>query len=81
MYINKEVIRVMTKREIADTFRRMRRSSGLTQQELADRLGKKQQTVGHWETGYAQPDIGTLLELFGVYHKSFDEEFLCAKRE
>ena len=57
----------MTKREIADTFRRMRRSSGLTQQELADRLGKKQQTVGHWETGYAQPDIGTLLELFGVY--------------
>ena len=71
----------MTKREIADTFRRMRRSSGLTQQELADRLGKKQQTVGHWETGYAQPDIGTLLELFSVYQKSFDEEFLCVKRE
>ena len=71
----------MTKREIADTFRRMRRSSGLTQQELADRLGKKQQTVGHRETGYAQPEIGTLLELLSVYQKSFDEEFLCVKRE
>lgn len=72
---------MMTKREIADTFRRMRRSVGLTQQEVADRLEKKQQTVGHWETGYAQPDIDTLLELFTLYHKSFDEEFLCVKKE
>lgn len=72
---------MMTKREIAAKFKQMRQSVGLIQQEVADRLEKKQQTVGHWETGYAQPDIDTLLELFTLYHKSFDEEFLCVKKE
>ena len=33
----------------------LRRHLGLTQRELADRLGTRQQTVSEWETGMYKP--------------------------
>ena len=33
----------------------MRRHLGLTQRELADRLGTRQQTISEWETGMYNP--------------------------
>ncbi len=33
----------------------LRRHLGLTQRELADRLGTRQQTISEWETGMYQP--------------------------
>ena len=43
----------------------LRRHLGLTQQELADRLGTRQQTISEWETGMYQPRgaSATLLSL------------------
>ena len=35
--------------------RALRRSLGLTQRELADRLGTRQQTISEWEVGMYQP--------------------------
>ena len=35
--------------------RALRRHLGLTQQELADELGTRQQTISEWETGMYQP--------------------------
>jgi DNA-binding transcriptional regulator YiaG len=35
--------------------RRLRRSLGLTQRGLADKLGVRQQTVSEWETGAYRP--------------------------
>lgn len=70
---------MMTKLEIADILKRIRKSTGLTQQQLADKLGKSQQIVGHWETGYSQPDMSTLFELFNMYGISLDETFLNRK--
>ena len=35
--------------------RALRRHLGLTQRELADRLGIRQQTISEWETGMYQP--------------------------
>ncbi|MFQ5987542.1 MAG: helix-turn-helix domain-containing protein [Dehalococcoidia bacterium] len=35
--------------------RALRRHLGLTQQELADELGTRQQTVSEWETGMYRP--------------------------
>ena len=39
----------------ADKVRALRKHMGATQQELADRLGSRQQTVSEWETGLYQP--------------------------
>ena len=33
----------------------LRQHLGLTQQEMADRLGTRQQTISEWETGMYQP--------------------------
>ena len=35
--------------------RALRRSLGLTQRELAERMGTRQQTVSEWEVGMYQP--------------------------
>ncbi len=43
----------------------LRRHLGLTQRQLADRLGIRQQTISEWETGMYQPRgaSATLLSL------------------
>jgi DNA-binding transcriptional regulator YiaG len=37
------------------TIRALRRHLGLTQQELADKLGTRQQTISEWEIGLYSP--------------------------
>lgn len=47
----------------------LRRKHGLSQEQLADRLGVTRQSVSKWESGQASPEIGKLVaisELFGV---------------
>ncbi len=38
-----------------DQIQALRRHLGLTQQELAEQLGTRQQTISEWETGMYQP--------------------------
>jgi DNA-binding XRE family transcriptional regulator len=47
-----------------DEVRALREFAGWSQQELADRLGMRQQTVSEWETGKYEPrrSTGVLLE-------------------
>lgn len=49
----------------ADQLRALRRHLGLTQQELAEELGTRQQTISEWETGRYQPrgSSATLLSM------------------
>jgi len=47
----------------------LRKSKGLSQEELAEQLGVSRQAVSRWELGQTLPDIPNLLqlcELFGV---------------
>ena len=39
----------------ADSVRELRQRLGLTQRELAEELGVRQQTVSEWETGMYRP--------------------------
>jgi DNA-binding transcriptional regulator YiaG len=39
----------------AERLQALRRHLGLTQQQLAEELGMRQQTVSEWETGVYQP--------------------------
>jgi DNA-binding transcriptional regulator YiaG len=42
----------------ADTIRDLRRYLEMTQQEMSDELGVRQQTISDWECGYHQPRGG-----------------------
>ena len=68
----------MTKEEIGLVLKRLRISCGLT--EVAEKIGRKQQIVGHWETGYAQPDANTLFTLCDIYGVTVDDAFGFQKK-
>lgn len=65
----------MTKEEIGQILKELRLSCGKTQKEVAELLGRKQQIVGHWETGYSQPDANTLFTLCDIYGTTVDAAF------
>lgn len=72
----------MTKEEIGQILKQLRSSCGMTQKEVAEKIGRKQQIVGHWETGYAQPDANTLFLLCEIYGTTVDKAFgFASKRE
>lgn len=52
---------------LPESLRRRRRAAGLTQTQLAERLGIRPQTVSKWETGVCAPDIGYCRALCGLY--------------
>lgn len=65
----------MDKKEIGSILKGLREKSGKTQKEVAELLGRKQQVVGHWETGYAQPDANTLFLLCKIYDADLNDAF------
>ena len=54
-----------------------RRSKGLTQKALADRLGVTVQAVSKWETYKCCPDIQLLPELAKIFEITVDELLGC----
>ncbi len=50
-----------------------RKAAGLTQMQLADRLGISFQAVSNWERGQSCPDISKLAELSELLHVTIDE--------
>lgn len=65
----------MTKQEIGSILMRLRERAGKSREEVAELLGKSVKTVGHWETGYAQPDANTLFLLCTIYGADLNESF------
>ena len=63
----------MTKTNIGEFIAALRKSSGYTQQEVADRLGVSNKTVSSWETGASCPDISMLPALAELYGVTCDE--------
>ncbi len=54
---------------IADRIQSLRKSKGMSQEELADAVGVSRQAVSKWESEQATPDIDKVLimsEVFGV---------------
>lgn len=62
--------------EIANKLIELRRSKGLSQEELADRLGISRQAVSKWERAESSPDIDNIMALSSLYGISVDE-LLC----
>jgi len=54
---------------------KLRKQSGLTQEQLAQRLGVTYQAVSKWENGQSCPDVTLLPQLSDVFRVSLDELF------
>lgn len=50
-----------------------RKKSGLSQEEVAEKLGVSRQTISKWETDETLPDIRQSKKLAVLYHVSLDE--------
>ena len=63
----------MQKQSIGNFLATLRRAKGMTQQEVADRLGVSNRTLSAWETEKAYPDILLLPVLADLYGVTVDE--------
>ena len=58
-------------------FKRLRTSSGLTQAEIAEKLGISRSTIGMYETGAREPDFETLEKIADFFN--VDTDFLLGR--
>lgn len=59
--------------DLRDNISQRRRATGLTQEDVASRLGVSRQTVGKWESGRATPELEKLVTLCDLFGCSLDE--------
>lgn len=59
--------------EIANRLLQLRKSIGISQEELASRIGVSRQAVSKWERAEASPDTDNLIALADIYGVSLDE--------
>ena len=52
--------------EFSQIFKQLRLEKGLTQQELADKLGITDKAISKWERGISFPDISMLIPISKV---------------
>jgi transcriptional regulator with XRE-family HTH domain len=59
--------------ETANRLYELRKQQGLSQEELAEKLGVSRQAVSKWERSEASPDTDNLIALAKIYGLSLDE--------
>lgn len=59
--------------EIEKKLREAREASGLTQEQVAEKVMVTRQTISNWENGKSLPDIASIMNLSDLYHISLDE--------
>ena len=62
--------------EIANKLLQLRKEKGLSQEQLAQKLGISRQAISKWERAEASPDTDNLIELAKLYDISLDELLL-----
>lgn len=57
---------------LSDQIRKYRKEKGLSQDELAEKLGVSRQSISLWENGQTQPTIENILALARIFNVSTD---------
>ena len=63
----------MNQIQIGNFLKELRREKGITQEELAEKLGVSGRTISRWETGSNMPDISLLVEIAEFFDVSIPE--------
>lgn len=71
MVLNKEVQTM--EESLGQRIARLRKSKGLTQEELGDKVGISSQAVSKWETDASVPDIMLLVKIANIFDITVDE--------
>lgn len=58
---------------INEKLKEARLNSGLTQDQVAEKIMVSRQTISHWENGKSLPDIVSVLNISDLYQISLDE--------
>lgn len=67
------------KHNIADKIRYLRDKAGLTQTDLAKRLGISRSAVNAWEMSLSSPSIANIIEMTQIFH--VNAEYLLSLSE
>ena len=59
--------------EIGKKIMELRKKNGLSQEELAEKVGVARQTISKWELGETSPDLKQSKELSKIFNVSLDE--------
>lgn len=59
-------------KSVGERIKELRQKAGLTQAELAEKVGFQPQTVSNWENGSREPDIAALAKLASLFGVSLD---------
>ena len=59
--------------ELSEKLKEARQKSGLSQDQVAEKIMVSRVTVSHWENGKSLPDIVSLISLSDLYNISLDE--------
>ena len=53
---------------LADRIQQLRKQKGISQEELADRVGVSRQAVSKWESDGGVPELDTLIAMSRLFH-------------
>lgn len=59
--------------EIGNKILQLRKRSGMSQEQLAEKMGVARQTISKWELGETYPDISQAKKLSSIFKVSLDE--------
>ena len=66
--------------ELGEKICHLRKLSGMTQEQLAEKLNVTRQTLSKWENGTSMPDVESVVRLSFLFHTSLDELLLEEER-
>lgn len=67
------MINDLLKTKLPQNIKSLRKKEGLTQKQLAVKLGKKESTIRMWELGLNEPTLSSIIELSNMFNVSIDE--------
>lgn len=67
--------------EIGKKINQLRKLSGMTQEQLAEKINVSRQTVSKWESGGSSPDVESVVKISRIFHVSLDDLLMEGEKD